>query len=301
MYQLKKFDVWASEIAGYLNNPLEGEDFIIKNPHFILTPRVLKGHILETSAKTDKTLLIAEKPIPGLEYTAYIPSLNPDLDFAYVLREFFATSPIHEIHKTAVVSKSARLGRNVLVGAHSVIGPDVEIDDNTKIYNNVVIHGPVSIGKFCVIKDGAVIGSEGWNFIEDEEGNLFHPPQLGNILIEDRVWIGSNSSIERAMVEQTKISANVRIDDLVHIGAGSQIGEKSELMAGLVLATHVIIGKNVKIAPHAVIRENIHIADDVIVGQGAVVVKDLAAGNVYVGNPARLLRKAKAQGGDDND
>jgi UDP-3-O-[3-hydroxymyristoyl] glucosamine N-acyltransferase len=294
MYRLKRYDVWASEIAGYLNKELEGEDFKITDFHSIKIEPAIKRRNCGDVDRGKKILLIAKSPMPGFSHAGFIQSDTPDLDLAYILREFFASQPINDIHATAVVSKETQIGRNVMIGAHSVIGPDVAVGDNTKILNNVTINGPVTIGKFCVVKDGAVIGSEGWGFIKDEEGIPFHPPQLGNILLGNKVWIGSNSTVERAMIEDTVIGEDVKVDDLVHIGGGSRIGPKCELTAGVVIASNVVIGMNVRIAPNAVIRENLCIENDVLVGQGAVVIKDLPAGHVYVGNPARSIKQKKS-------
>jgi len=291
MFRKKKFDVLASEIAEYLNRNLIGEDFIIKSPRCIKTKKFLGRYFIENQGDEDKILFITDEPTPSIPCAGYLISENPDLDLAYVLSEFFAVAPANTVHSTAIISDEAQLGRNVMVGANTLIGPDVQIGDNTKILNNVVINGPVRIGKFCVIKDGAIIGSEGWAFVEDEDGNAFHTPQLGVIVIGDHSWIGSNSTIERAMVEDTVISAYVKIDDLVHVGAGSIIGKRSMLTAGSIIAYNVIIGENVQIAPNAVIRENVRISNNVVVGQGAVVTTDLTADKVYVGNPARILRK----------
>jgi UDP-3-O-[3-hydroxymyristoyl] glucosamine N-acyltransferase len=194
-----------------------------------------------------------------------------------------------------VVSAEAKIGRNVMVGAHAVVGPDVEIGDNSVIMNNVVLNGPVTIGKFCVIKDGAVIGSEGWGFVCDEDGIPFHPPQLGRIVLGDRVWIGSNSTIERAMVDDTVISANVKVDDLVHVGGGTVVGERCMLTAGSVVAYNVVIGEQVLVAPQSVIRERVTIVGNVVIGQGTVVIDDITVPGVYVGNPARFLKPCKNQ------
>lgn len=292
MYNLRKHEVLAAEIAEYLNSPLIGEDFPIQGPNFIKSPRSLTK---AAQAPTEgKVLLISDREIPDTGCDAYIVVEKPDLDLARVLLEFFANPPIHAVHPTAVVSEDAKIGRNVMIGAHAVIGPYVEIGDSTVILNNVVINGPAQIGKQCVIKDGAVIGSEGYGFIEDEDGTPFHAPQLGRILIGDRVWVGSNSTIERAMVDDTVIRNDVKIDDLVHIGNGSIVGEKSMLTAGAVIAYDVVIGQKVTVAPNAVIRESVNIADDVTIGQGAVVVRDIETGGVYAGNPATLLRKTKS-------
>jgi UDP-3-O-[3-hydroxymyristoyl] glucosamine N-acyltransferase len=291
MYRVKKFEIRATEIADYLNEQLVGNEFIITSPHSIRTYKSSERSLMEVKRSGSQILIISDQPVPVDLCTGYIISQNPDLDLAYILREFFSTAPINQIHPSAIISAEAQIGRNVMIGAHTIIGPDVTIGDNTKIYHNVVINGLVNIGKFCVIKDGAVIGSEGWGFIDDEDGIPFHPPQLGLISIEDRVWIGSNSTIEHGMIEETVIHSDVKIDDLVHVGAGSHIGRKSKLTAGVVVASHVTIGENVYIAPNAVIREELNIANDIVVGMGAVVIGNLTAGNIYVGNPARLIKK----------
>jgi UDP-3-O-[3-hydroxymyristoyl] glucosamine N-acyltransferase len=177
------------------------------------------------------------------------------------------------------------------VGANSIITADVTIGNGTRILNNVVIEGPVTIGKSCVVKDGAVIGSEGYGFVEDEEGRLLHPPQFGRIVIGDRVWVGSNSTIERAMLTDTIIEDDVKLDDLVHVGSGSIVGRKSMITAGSVIAYDVAIGEGVTLSPNVAVREGVTIAARVVVGQGASVVSNLMAEGVYVGVPAKLLSK----------
>lgn len=291
MYRRKKYDVWASEIAGYLNKPFSGKDFLIADPRDIKTPATWKANISNRSDFQPPILLLAEHPLEGNPYAGFISSDDPDWDVANILLEFFAALPIHEKHPTALISPEATIGRNVLIGAFSIIGPDVQIGDNTKIYHHVKIIGPVSIGKFCTVKDGAVIGSEGWSFIKNKAGESIHPPQLGLIKIEDSVWIGANSTIERALLDETIIQAQTKIDDLVHIGGGSNIGAESEITAGSIIARNVILGNNVRVAPNAVIRENLIIGKGVLIGQGAVILKDLPPDSVFVGNPARELKK----------
>lgn len=290
MYRIKKFEVWASEIAGFLNCDLIGNDFLVEGPAHIRIASQCRTAAAESACKDEKMLLLAENPPIDDNYSAYLLTSRPDLALGHVLREFFASKATNTIHERAVISAEATIGRNVKVGPNSVIGPDVSIGDNTVIMSNVVINGPVSIGKNCVIKDGAVIGSEGWGFIFDEDGVPFHPPQLGKVVIGESVWIGSNSTIERAMIEETLICSNVKVDDLVHIGGAVQIGKGSMITAGSVIAYNVVIGESVTVSPNAVIRENLTIGSHVVIGQGSVVITDLNASGVYVGNPARLLK-----------
>jgi len=290
MYRIKKFEVWASEIAGFLNCELVGNDFLIDGPSHIRVegPRKVAS---DPSKGPDKNiLLLAENPPAGECCSAYLLTPRPELSLGYVLREFFASKSVHTIHATAVISEEATIGRNVKIGPHAVIGADVVIGDNTIIMSNVVINGPVTVGKNCVIKDGAVIGSEGWGFVGDDDGVPFHPPQLGKVVIEDNVWLGSNSTIERAMIAETHISSNVKIDDLVHVGGAVHIGRRCMITAGSVIAYNVIMGDDVTVSPQSVIRENLKIGARVMIGQGTVVITDLTSPGVYVGNPARFLK-----------
>lgn len=290
MYRIKNFEVWASEIAGFLNCELVGNDFLVDGPSRIRVAGPHKEELTPSEYPEENILLLAENPPDGENYSAYLLTPRPELSLGYVLREFFASKSVHTIHATAVISAEATIGRNVKIGPHTVIGADVVIGDNTIIMSNVVINGPVFVGRNCVIKDGAVIGSEGWGFVGDDDGIPFHPPQLGKVIIEDNVWLGSNSTIERAMIAETHISSNVKIDDLVHIGGAVHIGKRCMITAGSVIAHSVILGDDVTVAPHSVIREKLKIGSHVMIGQGTVVINDLSIPGVYVGNPARFLK-----------
>jgi UDP-3-O-[3-hydroxymyristoyl] glucosamine N-acyltransferase len=187
MYRIKRFEVWASEIAGFLNSNLVGDDFLVEGPAQIRVASSRKPILVKSEKDNKKFLLLYSAPPEKEECSAYLLTPRPDLALGQVLREFFATKSAHAIHDKAIISGEAVLGRNILIGPYSVVGPDVIIGDNTIIMSNVVINGPVTIGKHCVIKDGAVIGSEGWGFVFDEDGVPFHPPQLGRIVIGDNV------------------------------------------------------------------------------------------------------------------
>ncbi|MBI5017705.1 MAG: hypothetical protein HZB55_19720 [Deltaproteobacteria bacterium] len=290
MYRQKTHGVWTSEIAEYLNRNLQGEDFLVDDPTSIVTPRSA-AHAPRLPREGRKTLVLAPASPAGPSPTTFIPSDQPEVDLARLLLEFFATAPVNRIHPTALISEDARIGRNVMVGAYSMIGSGVEVGDNTRILNRVVISGPAVLGKYCVVKDGAVIGSEGYGFVISEDGTPLHPPHLGRIVIGDRVWVGSNSTVERGMLVETIIEDDVKVDDLVHVGSGARIGSRCMLTAGVVIAFDVTLGPDVTVAPNAAIRESLTVAPGVVVGQGAVVIRDLTERGAYVGNPARLLRR----------
>jgi UDP-3-O-[3-hydroxymyristoyl] glucosamine N-acyltransferase len=290
MYRLKRADVWASEIAQYLNRELQGEDFVLEDPYSIRTPAIL-ARAKGLPAAGGRLLLIAGPQVPAQGYAAVIVSDRPESDFASVLLEFFASERLEGIHPTAQVAPSAHLRRGVVVGPGAVVGDDVEVGDGTRILANAQIYGPARLGAGCLIKDGAVIGTEGYGFVREADGRLVHQPQLGRIFLGDRVWVGANSTVERALIHDTVLEDDVKIDDLAHVGNGTRVGRGSLVTAGVVLAFDVTLGQRVTLGPGVTVRERASIADDVVVGAGAVVVNDLTRPGVYVGVPARFLKE----------
>ncbi|MFA6447462.1 MAG: DapH/DapD/GlmU-related protein [Patescibacteria group bacterium] len=300
MYKTRKVEIYASEIAEILNLTLTGEDFIVKypgslenlQPHTVVYSETLTPEIARQLKQTRNILMILRESY-GLkaEGFSYLVSPRPRLDFVRILNESFVERDTRQSDPTARISTDAKIGRNVVIGAHSVIGPDVVIGDNTIVLNNVVITGKVVIGRNCVIKDNATLGSEGYGFEFDEAGEPIHVPYVGSILIGDHVWIGANSAIERAEIDDTVIAASVKIDDLVQIGQSCQIGEHTMIAAGTVVSARVKIGNHCWLAPNVSLKDRITLADDVLVGIGAVVIHDCESHNVYAGNPARLLRR----------
>jgi UDP-3-O-[3-hydroxymyristoyl] glucosamine N-acyltransferase len=288
MYRLKLCEIWASDVAQYLNATLHGADVLLTRPQAIKTqPDEAPKDMPPGGGEPSLLLTSVPPPTPA---GPYVITANPHRDLVLVLREFFAAPTLVGINPTAQVAPDAKVGRNVRIGAHSVVESGVELSDNVWIMNHVVIHGPAVIGKSTVIKDGAVVGSEGYGFVEDESGSLIHVPQLGRIVIGERVWIGSNSTIERAMLADTVIEDEVKIDDLVHIGNGSRIGRRSLITAGCILAYEVVVGTGAVLAPGVSVRERCQIAPGSLIGQGSVVVESIAQPGTYVGVPARKMR-----------
>ena len=299
MYKLKKPNISASEIAGYLNSELIGEDFIIKNAsssvnfqdnsffYLLDEDKFPEGRI----KKYKDILVLTSKDLDRENKKfSYVKTDNPKLDFISVINEFFIEFDVTQIVSSAKINKDAKIGRNVSIGENSVIGPEVIIGNNTQILNNVVITSRVEIGKDCIIKDNTTIGSEGYDFELDEKGNPIHFPHIGKIIIGNNVWMGSNSSIESAKIDNTIIKDNVKIDDLVQIGYDCEIGSRCMITAGVIISHNVKIGEKTLIAPNTSIRDNIEVGKNVTVGIGSVVVKNIEDNAVYVGNPAYLLK-----------
>jgi UDP-3-O-[3-hydroxymyristoyl] glucosamine N-acyltransferase LpxD len=302
MYKLKSPDVYASEIAGFLNSLLQGPDFVVNNPTSLRDISdnsffyIDKGADLpsELLRKHKNVLILSSKKIDLPENTiSYIETKSPRSAFMKTVNEFYIEFDSVAIAESSTVHRQDLLGRGVSVGEHTVIGPEVSVGNYTKVLNNVVISGRVKIGNHCLIKDNTTIGSEGFDFECDEDGILVHGPQIGEIVIGSNVWIGANTSIEKSFVDKTIIQDNVKIDDLVQIGGSSSIHKNTMITAGVIVSRNVTVGENCLLSPNVSVRDSIQIGNDVTIGIGSVVVKDMPEGAVYVGNPARLLRKNK--------
>ena len=193
----------------------------------------------------------------------------------------------------------AYIGKNVEIGNNVVIYPNVYLGDNVKIGSNTVLHPGVSIyfgckiGENCIIHAGTVVGSDGFGFAPDSEGVFQKIPQIGNVIIENNVEIGSNCAIDRATMGSTFIREGVKIDNLCQIAHNVDIGKNSALAALVAVAGSAKIGKRVMIGGQAAINGHLSIADDTkIVGQSGVV-KTVKEAVTLMGTPAIPLNDFK--------
>lgn len=215
---------------------------------------------------------------------------DPYYFIALIGNEFFVEKPNPGIHKTALILGNAGIGKHVTIGANAVLD-GCTIGDNCIIGEHVVIRRSVTIGNHVTIKPGAVLGEAGFNFIEDTKGGLMRFPQLGRVIIGDLVDIGSNTCIDRGAFSDTLISNSVKISNLCHIAHNVQIGEKTIIAAHVNISGSSNIGLQVWIGPNVTFRGHQKVGDRAFIGAGANVVCDIPSDEVWVGNPARFLRK----------
>jgi len=209
------------------------------------------------------------------------------------------------IEQPSFISASAKMGNDCYVGAFAYIGENVKIGNNVKIYPHVFIGDGTSIGDNCTFFSGvkiyhdcvignhctvhasSVIGSDGFGFAPNSENNYKKIPQIGNVIIEDHVEIGSNTSIDRATMGSTIIRKGAKLDNLIQIAHNVEIGENTVLAGGAFVAGSAKIGKNVMMGGQAGVVGHITIADGVkIAGQSGVGSTIEKEGEIVQGSPA---------------
>jgi UDP-3-O-[3-hydroxymyristoyl] glucosamine N-acyltransferase len=239
---------------------------------------------------------------------ATLTSANPVFDFARVLAIFFPEyRPPAGIHPTAVIAPDAVLGAGASVGAYCVIGarvrigarsvihphvtiyPNVTIGDDFTCHSQVSIREGVAVGNRVTILNGAVIGADGFGFVENN-GGLFKVPQVGGVVIEDDVEIGANTTVDRATMGATVIHRGVKLDNLIQIGHNCEVDEFSRMAAQSGLAGSVRVGKWCQLGGQSGCADHVKVGDRARVIAQAGVHNDLDADALVGGAPAIDLR-----------
>ncbi len=178
--------------------------------------------------------------------------------------------------------------KSCYVGPNVHVADDVEIGENVKLIGNIYIYSGVKIGNNVVIKPNAVIGGEGFEKEYDPTyDRTWHWPHMGGVTIEDGVQIGSNVCIDRGMFKDTIIRRGAQLDNLIHVAHSVEIGENVRIVASTMIAGSVKIGDRSWIAT-SIIKNGLILGEDCFIGLGSVVVKDIPAGKLAYGVPAKI-------------
>ena len=169
------------------------------------------------------------------------------------------------------VGKNVEIGENCSIYPNTYLGDNVKIGKQTTLYSGVSIYDACTIGENCILHAGVVVGSDGFGFAPDEHGVYQKIPQIGNVIIENNVEIGANSTIDRATMGSTIIRKGVKIDNLCQVAHNVEIGENTAMAAQVGIAGSAKIGKRVMIGGQAGISGHLEIADETkIVAQSGV-------------------------------
>jgi UDP-3-O-[3-hydroxymyristoyl] glucosamine N-acyltransferase len=171
----------------------------------------------------------------------------------------------------AYIGDNAKIGNNVTIYPNAYIGENVVIGDGTVIHPGASIYADCKIGRNCIIHGGVIIGADGFGFAPDENGEYQKVPQIGNVILEDNVEVGSNTTIDRATMGSTIIRKGVKIDNLCQIAHNVEIGKNTAMAAQVGIAGSAKIGEHVMIGGQAGISGHLHIADGTkIVAQSGI-------------------------------
>ncbi|MBI4563809.1 MAG: UDP-3-O-(3-hydroxymyristoyl)glucosamine N-acyltransferase [Planctomycetes bacterium] len=194
------------------------------------------------------------------------------------------------IGPNTMIGRGAHIGERVVVMANVVVEEDAVVGDDAVLYPCVVVGFGCEIGRATLIRSGSIIGSEGFGFAQDEQRRNYRIPQLGKVVIEDRVVIGANCCIDRATFGETRIGSGTVMDNLCHVAHNVRIGRDCILTAMLCVAGSTHIGDRVITSGQTGILDHVKIADDTILLHRAGVMSDITESGQYAGGPTQRLR-----------
>ncbi|MDR2875226.1 MAG: UDP-3-O-(3-hydroxymyristoyl)glucosamine N-acyltransferase [Methylobacillus sp.] len=244
----------------------------------------------------------ASAVIVGAEAETRLPRIVTDNPYAYFARVSTLLNPVATavagVHPSAVIADSAvvaksaaidahvvighgaRIGEHAVIGAGSVIGDGVVIGDNTALHANVTVYHDCEIGAECVLSSGVVIGADGFGYAQDD-GRWVKIPQVGRVVIGDRVEIGAHTAIDRGALDDTVIEEGVKLDNLIQIAHNCRIGAHTVVAACAGIAGSTRIGRHCRIGGAALIVGHIEIADGVTVTPGSLISRSLDKADTY--------------------
>lgn len=235
----------------------------------ILVPNA-RGAMAQLLALVAKTL---NPPRQGIEQPSFISDGVKVSDDSYV-------------GAFAYIGKNVRLGKGVQIYPQVYIGDNVVIGDNTILYPGVKVYYNCQIGKDCILHAGVVVGGDGFGFEPDEHGVYQKVPQIGVVVIEDDVEIGANTTIDRAMMGETRIKRNTKLDNLVQVAHNVQVGESTVMCAQVGVAGSTSIGSHCMLTGQVGVAGHISVADGCIVGAQSGIASSLKKPGMYMGSPA---------------
>lgn len=305
------------EIASLINGSIFGNDKIeIENVAKIeeakpgeLTFLYLSAYEKYFPTTKASAIIVKQNFNQTREDITYIAVESPEKAFFEIIRKYFTPEfSLSGIDSTAFIHKDAKIGSNVAIGKNVVISAGCVVGDNTKIFHNTVImentqignncllHPNVSIRENCkvgnnvIIHSGTVVGSDGFGYSTDEKGVYHKIPQVGNVIIEDDVELGSNVSIDRAAIGSTVIKRGCKIDNLVQIAHNVVLGEDTVISAQTGISGSTKIGKHCILAGQAGLVGHIELGDNVVITAQSGVSKSILKPGYYMGSPAMEIK-----------
>jgi len=226
------------------------------------------------------------------------------LAYTRALRLFYPRRDIvSSVHPAAIIDPAATISPNCEIGANVVVGKDCRIADGVKLFPNVTVYDGVSIGRNsiihsgvsirencevgenCIVHNNSTIGSDGFGYAKDEDKHWLKIPQVGRVVLEVYVEIGSNTAIDCASVGETRIKRGAKIDNLVQIGHSCTVEEDALICSQTGLAGSSVIGKRVILAGQVGIAGHLRVGDDAVLTAKSATSHDVEPGKIISGIP----------------
>jgi UDP-3-O-[3-hydroxymyristoyl] glucosamine N-acyltransferase len=304
----------GAEVAGSGADPLiAGVSSIVRAGGDRLVFAEDEASLATALASQAGAILVGSQAVPGSVHKPLLRARQPRLAFAQAAVLLRPAPPLPFIHPTAAVAAGAEIGPGVSIGAHAVIGeaavlgPDslvdagavlgagVRVGRGCRIYPRAVIYPGTVLGDRVVVHAGAVLGADGFGYVRDRDtGKYTQFPQQGELIIEDDVEIGANTTIDRGALEETRIGRGTKLDNLIHIGHNCNIG------SDVVIAAQTGISGSSSVGDGAILGGQVGMGDHAMVGPGVILggqagilpkKKLLGPGIVFWGTPAKPLRQ----------
>lgn len=260
--------------------------------------------------KTTRASAVLVEERAKIERDANLPPLaalrsdNPYLAFAQAI-EFFYQTPRYPpgIHPTAIIAKTAKVGEGAHIGPYCYVAEDVEIGARATLHSFVTVYQGARIGddffahahavvrEFCnigdrvILQNGVILGADGFGFAKRKDGAWYKIVQSGPVVIEDDVEIQANACVDRATIGETRVGRGAKLDDLVMIGHGSQIGANTLLCAQVGLAGSTKVGRDCILAGQVGSGGHLTIGDRALITAQSGIPHDLEGDAHYSGSP----------------
>ena len=286
---LSKIEEGTNKTLSFLANPIYTNFIYTTDASIVIVNKTL---LLDKPVKPTCTLIRVENAYESfaklLELYTQIKGNKVGIEQPSFISENTKMGTDCYVGAFAYIGQNVTIGNNVKLYPHIFIGDNCVIGDNTVLFSGVKLYHECKIGANCTIHANTVIGSDGFGFAPNADGNAFAKvPQIGNVVIEDNVEIGSNTSIDRATLGSTYIRKGVKLDNLVQIAHNAEIGENT-VIAGLSgVAGSTKVGKNCMIGAQVGIAGHLRIANGVkIAGQSGIGSNIEKEGEIVQGSPA---------------
>ncbi len=287
VYKLEKIEEAQAGSLAFLSN-LKYENFLYSTA----ASAVIVSHQLELKQATQAALIRVEDPYLSFtrlleEYQKLKGRLLQGVENPSFIGENVSIGEAHYRGAFSYIGHNCRIGHHVRIYPQAYVGDNVTIGNNTTIFAGAKIYADCVIGNDCVIHAGAVIGSPGFGFAPQKDGTYRDIPQLGNVILEDKVNIGANTTIDCATMGSTIVREGTKIDNLVMLAHNVEVGRHTVIAAQTGISGSTKIGDHCVIAGQVGIVGHIALANKTTVGAQSGVSKSIKEEGTFIqGSPA---------------